>query len=439
MARSTELQGALERFWLIEEFDSHDQGFTAEEQECERHFVANTRFLTSGRVQVCLPFKENPHMLGKSFEIAKSRFLQTERRLSRNPLLKEMYVQFMREYIDLNHMQLASNFESQKTHYVIPHHGVLRSESTTTKLRVVFDASCKATSNLSLNELLMIGPSIQQNLILTLLAFRLHRHALVADICKMYRQFEVSPDDRIYQLVLWRESSAAPLELFQLNTVTYGMSCAPFLAIRSLKYIADNFSNQFPIGASVLKEDMYVDDLLTGADSVEELHLKAAEVTSILSKAGLELAKWNTSKIEGDGAEFQFKVDTKDVTKTLGMSWQPKLDVFCFRCTLPTISVITKRSIVSLVAHLYDLLGLVSPVVIRCKILVQELWMHRLNWDDPLPPELQSQWKKKICTIFKPSKSQDSLTRHQEVYRKYTDFQMHRSELMDVAYIYEHT
>ncbi|XP_044312730.1 uncharacterized protein LOC123037356 [Drosophila rhopaloa] len=330
MARSTELQGALERFWLIEEFDSHDQGFTAEEQECERHFVANTRFLTSGRVQVCLPFKENPHMLGKSFEIAKSRFLQNERRLSRNPLLKEMYVQFMREYLDLNHMQLASDFDSQKTHYVIPHHGVLRSESTTTKLRVVFDASCKTTSNLSLNELLMIGPSIQQNLILTLLAFRLHRHALVADICKMYRQFEVSPDDRMYQLVLWRESSAAPLELFQLNTVTYGMSCAPFLAIRSLKYIADKFSNQFPIGAAVLKEDMYVDDLLTGADSVEELHLKATEVTSILSKAGLELAKWNTSKIEGNGAEFQFKVDTKDVTKTLGMSWQPKLDVFCF-------------------------------------------------------------------------------------------------------------
>ncbi|XP_041675447.1 uncharacterized protein LOC121530426, partial [Drosophila eugracilis] len=96
LARSTELQGVLERFWLIEEFDSHDQGFTVKEQECERHFVANTRFLTSGRVSVCLPFKPN------------------ERRLSRNPLLKEMYVQFMREYIVLNHMQLASDFESQK-------------------------------------------------------------------------------------------------------------------------------------------------------------------------------------------------------------------------------------------------------------------------------------------------------------------------------------
>ncbi|XP_070075751.1 uncharacterized protein [Drosophila takahashii] len=127
MARSTELQDALERFWLIEEFDSHHQGFTVEEQECERHFLANAKFLTSGRVQVSLPFKENPHMLGKSFEIAKSRFLQNERRLNRNPLLKEMYVKFMKEYIALNHMQLASDFDSQKTHYVIPHHEVLRS------------------------------------------------------------------------------------------------------------------------------------------------------------------------------------------------------------------------------------------------------------------------------------------------------------------------
>ncbi|XP_052849036.1 uncharacterized protein LOC128260255 [Drosophila gunungcola] len=243
----------------------------------------------------------------------------------------------MKEYIALNHMQLASDFDSQKTHYVIPHHGVLRSESTTTKLRVVFDA-------------------------------------LVADICKMYASL------KYHQTIL--------------NTVTYDMSCAPFLAIRSLKYIADHFSKQFPIGAAVLKEEMFVDDLLTGADSVEELHLKAAEVTSMLSKAGLELAKWNTSNIEGNGAEFQFKVDTKDITKTLGMSWQPKLDVFCLRYTLPTIIVITKQSIVSLVAHLYDLLGLVSPVVIRRKILVQELWMHRLNWGDPLPSELQSQWKR---------------------------------------------
>ncbi|XP_052858280.1 uncharacterized protein LOC128266046 [Drosophila gunungcola] len=221
MARSSELQDALERFWLIDEFDSHHNCFT-------------------GIIW-----------------------------LNHNPLLREIYVKFMKEYIALNHMQLASDFDSQKTHYVIPHHGVLRSESMTTKLRVVFDASCKTTSNISLNELLMIGPSIQQNLILSLLAIRLHRHALVADICKMYRQFEISPDDLMYQLVLWRESSAPPLELFQLNTVTNGMSCAPFLAIRSLKYIADNFSKQFPIGAAVLNEEMFVEDLLTEADSVE--------------------------------------------------------------------------------------------------------------------------------------------------------------------------
>ncbi|XP_052849037.1 uncharacterized protein LOC128260256 [Drosophila gunungcola] len=90
MARSTELPDALERFWLIEEFDSHHNCFTVEEEDCERHYLANTKFLTSGRVQVCLPFKENPHKLGKSFQIAKSRFLQNERRLSRNPLIREM-------------------------------------------------------------------------------------------------------------------------------------------------------------------------------------------------------------------------------------------------------------------------------------------------------------------------------------------------------------
>ncbi|KAM8721476.1 hypothetical protein ACLKA7_007365 [Drosophila subpalustris] len=104
--------------------------------------------------------------------------------------------------------------------------------------------------------------------------------------------------------------------MFQLNTVTYGMSCAPFLAIRSLKFLADRYEEEFPVGASVLNEEMYVDDLLTGAETVEDLQLKITEVTNILSKAGLDLAKWNTS-LNGEASEFHFKVDSKDITKAL--------------------------------------------------------------------------------------------------------------------------
>lgn len=75
------------------------------------------------------------------------------------------------------------------------------------------------------------------------------------------------------------------------------MSIVPFPAMRSLRFIADHFSKIFPIGAAVIKEDMYVDELLTGADSIDELDIKAAEESDILPRAGLKLAKWNTRNI----------------------------------------------------------------------------------------------------------------------------------------------
>jgi len=107
-----------------------------------------------------------------------------------------MYSDFMQEYIDLGQMQPVDSFDSNQPHYVIPHHAVLRPDSSTTKLRVVFDASAKSSSGVSLNNILMVGPTVQQDLILTLLSFRLYRHALTADITKMYRPFIVDPQDR---------------------------------------------------------------------------------------------------------------------------------------------------------------------------------------------------------------------------------------------------
>ena len=125
-----------------------------------------------------------------------------------------MYVDFIEEYMALGHMSPYNRYLIQP-YYVIPHHCVIKPESTTTKLRVVFDASARTSSNHSLNETLMV----QQNLITTLFSFRLNRFALTADISKMYRQFLVDERDRKFQLVLWRANKEDKLKVFQLNTV----------------------------------------------------------------------------------------------------------------------------------------------------------------------------------------------------------------------------
>ncbi|KAH8283277.1 hypothetical protein KR054_002710, partial [Drosophila jambulina] len=106
---------------------------------------------------------------GNSFEVAKRRFLSLERRLSRDSCMKAMYLEFMEEYLALCHMSLADNKIPSTPHYVIPHQCVLRSQRTSTKLRGVFDASCKTSSQVALNDILMVGPTIQEELYSTLL------------------------------------------------------------------------------------------------------------------------------------------------------------------------------------------------------------------------------------------------------------------------------
>lgn len=110
----------------------------------------------------------------------------------------------MQEYIDLNHMT-ESNTDRADTHnYFVPHHGVVRESSTTTKLRVVYDASASSTSGKSFNDIQMVGPTVQEDLLSILLRFRQHLFVITGDIEKFYRAVLVEPSQRPLQQILFR-------------------------------------------------------------------------------------------------------------------------------------------------------------------------------------------------------------------------------------------
>lgn len=418
------IEQTLRAFWEIEEYQKSKPQQTLEEELCEQHYIQHTTIADDGRVKVRLPFKKSNMILGESFLVAKRRFFALERRLQRDAVLKQMYSSFMDEYEALGHMSPIDDLNLKEAHFFIPHQCVLRPESTSSKIRVVFDASSASTSQHLLNDFLMVGPTIQQDLITTLTAFRLKKFALTADICKMYRQFWMHDGDRKFQTILWRSDVDSLLKMYTLNTVTYGTASAPFLAIRSLFFIADLYKEEFPIGASVLKTDAYVDDILTGADDFEGVQQIKLQLTGLLEKAKLQLAKWHSNCTElfiESGNEVPIQ-STDSVTKALGMSWKPVNDVLCFRIDIVTPDVFTKRSILSVTAKIFDLLGLLGPVIIRLKILIQELWIQGLSWDELLPASLNEQCVKifedlpNINTIELPRYVNTSLTQYSEIH-----------------------
>lgn len=264
------LEEQLERFWELETCQS-TSAHSIEESRCEAYFSATTTRDETGRFVVHLPKRQTIFStLGRSKDIAIRRFLMLERRLSTNPPLKDAYCNFIDEYQTLHHMEEVVDPEcGNETSYCMPHHCVLKPDSTTTKLRVVFDASCATDTGVSLNDTLMVGPVVQQDLYSIILRFRLHRYVVISDIEKMYRQILVHPTDRPLQTIVWRSSQSEPLRFFQLSTVTYGTSNAPYLATRSLIELAKINEKTFPEASKVVATDFYMDDLLTGVDNIE--------------------------------------------------------------------------------------------------------------------------------------------------------------------------
>ncbi|XP_032294251.2 uncharacterized protein [Drosophila virilis] len=404
---NTQIDELIRRFWELECCTDPESLPNKEERDCEAHFQANFKRLSTGDYSVRLPLRLGMYPLGDSYQQAVRRFLNLERKLDRNPLLKPQYAAFIKEYLDLGHMSLVTSAALGQCKYYLPHHCVLKEDSTTTKLRVVFDGSAVTTSGHSLNDALMAGPTIQPKLFSILMRFRTFAVALTGDICKMYRCVRVEPADSYFQCILWRESQHQKIQIYKLDTVTYGTKPASFLSVRAMHQLAMDEQKTFPIGSDIVKRDFYVDDLISGGSCVQEAIEILKQTSGLLAKGNFRLRKWCSSdtsvlqNIPEEDRETLLKFDDgSDITKTLGLVWDPASDCFLFSFSpLRLPSRLTKRSILSAIARFYDPLGLVGPVITKSKIFMQDLWRERLDWDESLPVHLSTAWVN-FCADF---------------------------------------
>ncbi|XP_070515859.1 uncharacterized protein [Cardiocondyla obscurior] len=169
---NADLHKGIERFWLLEERNGTSNN-TLDERECETHFLRNVTTDATGRYVVKLPIKRNmTSSIGHSRDIALKRFCNLEKRLQQDAEFKAAYVRFLQEYLALGHMRPVSDDEIEKHGAIyLPHHGVYKQGDASRKLRVVFDASCKTSTGASLNDILMKGPVVQQDLATILIRF----------------------------------------------------------------------------------------------------------------------------------------------------------------------------------------------------------------------------------------------------------------------------
>ncbi|XP_015120540.1 uncharacterized protein LOC107043522 [Diachasma alloeum] len=444
-----ELGDLLTSFWQQEEVsktEGNDGVLTKEEADCEEFFQRTHVRDRSGRYVVRLPLARSPSELGDSLGRAKACLSSLLRRLGKNQNSLQLYSDFLKEYEELGHMvrapvlpasyasrvlgcqpdgmtlaheasasgglrvpeggqsyqgpgrcsSLRQSHSSAPTYY-FPHHCVLRESSETTKLRVVFNGSSKTSSGLSLNDIQHTGAKLQKDISDVLLWSRQRKYIFMTDITKMFRQIKVHQEDWPLQQILWRDSQGQ-ISTYQLTTVTYGTKSAPFLACRVLDQLVKDEGQRFPLAISPLTSGRYVDDICGGAEKEDDLHLVAQQVTELCWAGGFPLAKWHSNSpsllrsLTPDGFSQSLKPLEDSVTKILGLKWDPNTDRLKFSIHLSADTKTTKRIILSEIAQLFDPLGLLSPVVIRAKALLQQLWLEKKDWDDELSPHLVQKW-----------------------------------------------
>ena len=387
--------------------------YTPEEQFVSQHFDDTTVIGDDGRFSVSLPFKKStpdePKLeLGYSRGPAVRMQVGQEKKFAVNPPFGSQYGEFVHEFIHDGHLVLVDEAEIHKLpnteKYYLPHHAVEK-ESTTTKLRVVMNASSRSSTGVTLNDTIAVGPTLQDQLVCHLLRFRFHRVALSGDISKMYRQVMLNSKDRKFHLFLWRDHPDEDLRCYEMTRVTYGVASSSYHAIRALQQAARDSGMDAQIVAAVLR-DFYVDDIMTGAGSVVEAQNLMLGIIELLQRSKLLIRKWASNEasiIQALPEQLRENVDAFDVAqpqhnehtlKTLGVRWRPAQDYFHYTVShvefeAELLGVITKRELLGDILKLFDPTGHLSPVTLKLKVFMQLTWAQGLTWDQPLPEDVK--------------------------------------------------
>jgi hypothetical protein len=405
----------LQDFWNWETIGIRprpERVLSQEDRFAIEHFNKNLKFIDN-HYQVSLPFLPNLKRPTNNYQNVLQMFLNLEKTLLKNKTKYDAYIPAFEAFIEKGFFELVPKEQEKKYQNVfyLPHFAVFREGHDTTAVRVVKNAAATDRSGVSLNASLAQGPLLLHDLFDQLMLFRQFRVPICADVEKLFLMVGVDVKDRDYLRLLWRNpGSESPIQTYRMKVLPFGLNCSPYLAQAVVMQHIEKFVEQFPKAVNLLKKGLYCDDLLSGADSEDEAIELREQIQFIMNKASMNMRKWlsNSKKVmQSIPSENQAKTaqviikeqdfdNNVDMPKTLGICWDPSTDSFNFINVNALTYVLkseTMRSLASRAARLYDPLGLLAPVIISAKILMQECYKAELEWDAPLPEIILVPWE----------------------------------------------
>lgn len=391
-----QINGQLRDYFKIDSIGISNQVYHSENDRLAiKTLEETTKRLPDGRFETGLPWRPNITKVPNSFEFARSRFIGLERKMNRDPKYAEVYRQFINSTIAKGYAELCQSKPVGGITWYLPHFGVVHPQKR--KLRVVYDAAATC-QGISLNSMLLAGPDLLQPLLAILMRFREGAIALSGDIREMFPQTKIRQEDRDAQRFLWRDDPSKPLLEYRMSSMMFGAVSSPFTAQYLKNRNAEENRDLYPDAADAIVKDHYMDDYLGSVDTVETARTLAANIVDVHAKARLEMRSWvsnDPSALSLVPENLRATEDASTVAvRVLGVIWDIKADTLQFsRKTFDDLPPkLTKRSVLAYLMKVFDPLGLLTPFVIRGRILFQQTWKLSVEWDQALPPRVESQW-----------------------------------------------
>jgi thymidine kinase len=392
------LSKLLTRFWRLEELGINDDANRNDDDIAMEAFLKTVKRNEDGRYICSWPWKMSNKDLPSNFTRSLGRLRSTLRKLNTDQELFTKYQAIFDEQLANGIIEEVKKGQRDGTVHYIPHQPVINPLKTTTKIRIVYDASCKTSNGKSLNDYLFKGPVLLPDLVGMLLRFRMTPIPLLADVEKAFLQLELALSDRDCTRFLWIKDKQLPAEgdnlvVYRFARVPFGVISSPFLLAGAIDQHLYHYPH--PLAKS-MRRNAYVDNILIECDTAEEAIKAFYDSRAMFKDAKMNLREFQTSHPVVQKFLEEQGMAVPATVKVLGVPWSCQDDTISLNhpkvMTNPENP--TKRSILKYIASFFDPIGIVVPLIVQAKLFIQTLWTQECKWDQILDDTTKGEWQK---------------------------------------------
>ena len=383
---------------------------SALDSQARDQLASSYRELEDGSSEIGLLWKDRKRPKNNSKQ-ALNIFLKSERRMKRHGALWFEFDQTVKDWVDKGYASMKE-VDLEEQGFYIPTFMVVREDKLTTKFRLIVNGKFEFNGK-CINDYLLSGPNVMNRLADVLIRFRYHKYVLTCDVSNMFLRVKVPEKDRRFLRFFFRDDEGK-LRTVEMSSHAFGLTQSPFVVMESVNRRARELGESHPMGSQAIMRDSIVDDVLTGCKSFKGLSRLREELEDIYGTVNMSVHKWATNSPTlrqtipsdkqagaislGHEADDLFCNELSDApsVKCLGILWHPDKDLLQFFHETEETDQKgwTMRQISSRTSRLFDPLGLMSPLLLEGKLLMQSLWRLGLSWDDEVPAEVAEKYNK---------------------------------------------